>query len=360
MTISNLNYYELLEIPRDASKADIKRAYRKMAEEYHPDKTMHLGKRLRELANLEMTRINKAKEVLVDDDKRRRYDEYLDGTRTEDLEDIILEVDPFEEYEEENWEEIREEFLEVEPLEEAIPVEEQPDSKDGIGESTPEMDRHAVTAEPPPQDRSYIPPPPKPRASPVVKMPFWERLKTKVQTYEMGAGLKKRGASQRTTRKGTSKSAGGRRAPPPPPVPPPPPGYRPDDRDIKINIISTPQGKLKEVEVWDKYARDAREIHDDIKPIEMEIVDEDGRTTRKIQEEKKKALAQRKSRLKGLEPKDDYEPKWTSSSGKGSRIKEERRGKKEESEEDPMDLEPMKMELVRDSTEKKRRKNDEK
>ena len=31
-------YYDLLGVPRDASEADVKKAYRKLAMEYHPDR----------------------------------------------------------------------------------------------------------------------------------------------------------------------------------------------------------------------------------------------------------------------------------------------------------------------------------
>jgi DnaJ-related protein SCJ1 len=64
------DYYEILGISRDASASQIKKAYRKLALQYHPDK--HPGaenqKRFEELAN--------AYEVLSDPDKRRLYDQY--------------------------------------------------------------------------------------------------------------------------------------------------------------------------------------------------------------------------------------------------------------------------------------------
>jgi preprotein translocase subunit Sec63 len=36
--LANKNFYELLEVPREASEADIKRAFRKLSLKYHPDK----------------------------------------------------------------------------------------------------------------------------------------------------------------------------------------------------------------------------------------------------------------------------------------------------------------------------------
>jgi len=65
------DYYEILDIPRAASADEIKKAYRKMALKYHPDKNpddpTSEGK-FKEAAE--------AYEVLSDADKRKRYDRY--------------------------------------------------------------------------------------------------------------------------------------------------------------------------------------------------------------------------------------------------------------------------------------------
>lgn len=41
---SSENAYKILEITKDATPAEIKKAYRRMAKKYHPDKVIHLGK----------------------------------------------------------------------------------------------------------------------------------------------------------------------------------------------------------------------------------------------------------------------------------------------------------------------------
>ncbi len=62
------DYYETLNIKRDASEAEIKSAYRKLARKFHPDvnKTKDAEKKFKEL--------NEAYEVLSDKNKRSRYD----------------------------------------------------------------------------------------------------------------------------------------------------------------------------------------------------------------------------------------------------------------------------------------------
>ena len=40
VVLANKSFYELLEVPREASEADIKRAFRKLSLRYHPDKNL--------------------------------------------------------------------------------------------------------------------------------------------------------------------------------------------------------------------------------------------------------------------------------------------------------------------------------
>jgi molecular chaperone DnaJ len=64
------DYYEVLGVPRGAAKEDIKKAFRKLAREYHPDVSKHAD------ADARFKEINEAYEVLSDDDKRARYDRF--------------------------------------------------------------------------------------------------------------------------------------------------------------------------------------------------------------------------------------------------------------------------------------------
>lgn len=65
------DYYELLGISRDASADEIKKAYRKMAVKYHPDKNPGDA-----AAEEKFKEISEAYEVLKDADKRAAYDRY--------------------------------------------------------------------------------------------------------------------------------------------------------------------------------------------------------------------------------------------------------------------------------------------
>lgn len=65
------DYYEILGVQKDAVEADFKRAYRKLAMEWHPDK--HKGDKT---AEEKFKEINKAYETLSDPQKKAAYDQF--------------------------------------------------------------------------------------------------------------------------------------------------------------------------------------------------------------------------------------------------------------------------------------------
>lgn len=69
MAVTFQDYYEVLGVPRDASKADIDREYRKLARQYHPDVSKAPD------AAEKFKQVNEAYEVLSDPEKRRQYDQ---------------------------------------------------------------------------------------------------------------------------------------------------------------------------------------------------------------------------------------------------------------------------------------------
>jgi molecular chaperone DnaJ len=82
------DYYDVLGVSRDASEAAIKKAYRKLAMEYHPDRNKEAG------AEEKFKEISEAYGVLSDDEKKRQYDTFghagIDGRYTQ--EDIFRNI----------------------------------------------------------------------------------------------------------------------------------------------------------------------------------------------------------------------------------------------------------------------------
>jgi DnaJ like chaperone protein len=56
--------YKILEIVQSSSNEEVKKAYRRMAMKYHPDKVSHLGEEIRKSANEKFTRVNEAYEKI--------------------------------------------------------------------------------------------------------------------------------------------------------------------------------------------------------------------------------------------------------------------------------------------------------
>ena len=69
--MEELSYYEILEVSQNADKATIKKAYRKMAKKYHPDKNAG-DKEAEHMFKL----VNEAYQCLSDDQQRSIYDRY--------------------------------------------------------------------------------------------------------------------------------------------------------------------------------------------------------------------------------------------------------------------------------------------
>lgn len=65
------DYYEILGIQKNTSKDDIKKAYRKLAMQYHPDRNPGNAE-----AEAKFKEASEAAEVLLDDEKKARYDQF--------------------------------------------------------------------------------------------------------------------------------------------------------------------------------------------------------------------------------------------------------------------------------------------
>ncbi|MFW5946301.1 MAG: molecular chaperone DnaJ [Candidatus Natronoplasma sp.] len=104
MNVTDEDYYDILDVDKDASQEDIKKAYRKKAKKYHPDKNPENTDEARE----KFKKISEAYEVLADEEKRKRYDRYgkqgvkqefsggnfdmSDFSHREDVEDIFSDL----------------------------------------------------------------------------------------------------------------------------------------------------------------------------------------------------------------------------------------------------------------------------
>jgi len=64
------DYYQILDVTRDASGAEIKKSYRKLARKYHPDVSKDAG------AEDKFKEVNEAYDVLKDAEKRAAYDRF--------------------------------------------------------------------------------------------------------------------------------------------------------------------------------------------------------------------------------------------------------------------------------------------
>lgn len=83
-----VDYYYLLGIAEDSSLKKIRTAYRRMAEVYHPDKLRELPEVTRKEGEEIMRLLNEAKSVLMNPERKAKYDERI-GAGIE-LEDAVI------------------------------------------------------------------------------------------------------------------------------------------------------------------------------------------------------------------------------------------------------------------------------
>lgn len=69
--VMSKNYYDILGISKTASTDDIKKAYKKLAMKYHPDRNKDDAS-----AEKKFKEINEAYQVLGDAEKKKQYDQF--------------------------------------------------------------------------------------------------------------------------------------------------------------------------------------------------------------------------------------------------------------------------------------------
>jgi len=77
--IEELDYYQLLDVRRDAGAGEVKRAYHARSRNFHPDANRHLDGALRAASNAIAKRITEAYAVLRDPRRRQAYDRRLES-----------------------------------------------------------------------------------------------------------------------------------------------------------------------------------------------------------------------------------------------------------------------------------------
>jgi DnaJ-class molecular chaperone len=77
--IEELDYYQLLDIRRDAGSGEVKRAYHNSSRNFHPDANRHLDGELRVASHAIAKRITEAYAVLRDPRRRQAYDRSIEA-----------------------------------------------------------------------------------------------------------------------------------------------------------------------------------------------------------------------------------------------------------------------------------------
>lgn len=74
--VRDTTLYNDLEVTPDSSEIDIKKAYNRLSKKWHPDKHSQASECEQEEAKIKFQSINQAKEILLDKEKREKYDQY--------------------------------------------------------------------------------------------------------------------------------------------------------------------------------------------------------------------------------------------------------------------------------------------
>jgi len=72
-----MDYYEVLQLSKTASKEEIKKAYRKLSRKYHPDNAGERGRKI-------FDQVQEAYAVLGDEEKKAVYDRKMAGSSPAD------------------------------------------------------------------------------------------------------------------------------------------------------------------------------------------------------------------------------------------------------------------------------------
>ncbi|MBQ3474945.1 MAG: DnaJ domain-containing protein [Bacilli bacterium] len=101
-----INYYDLLGVDKNASSEEIKKAYRNHAKKWHPD--LNKDPKAPEMAK----KINEAKEILLDETKRKDYDQYLDNYKNNIYDNLDKQNKKNETYKKYNYDDSKNDYYE--------------------------------------------------------------------------------------------------------------------------------------------------------------------------------------------------------------------------------------------------------
>ena len=92
--IESMNYYQILDLPRDAAQKEIKKAYFEMARKYHPDRfDRDLPKDVRGMVEEMFGHITRAFQTLNNEKEKQEYDEKLDSPAEVDRKELDKQAD---------------------------------------------------------------------------------------------------------------------------------------------------------------------------------------------------------------------------------------------------------------------------